>query len=89
MGMIVLSLGPAGIYQFAEGIEKGLWWARSPAVTGSEFIHQVTWLRLGPDLVFFFGAVSLLAFVVRAIVKDLALRRAAPQGERVDAKKAA
>jgi nitric oxide reductase subunit B len=89
MGMIVLSLGPAGIYQFAEGIEKGLWWARSPAVTGSDFIHQVTWLRLGPDLVFFFGAGSLLAFVVRAIVKDAALRRAVPQAQGTDTRKAA
>jgi nitric oxide reductase subunit B len=89
MGMIVLSLGPAGIYQFAEGIEKGLWWARSPAVTGSDFIHQVTWLRLGPDLVFFFGAISLLAFVVRAIVKDAALRRAVPQDQGADTRKAA
>lgn len=89
MGMIVLSLGPAGIYQFVEGIEKGLWWARSPAVTGSDFIHTVTWLRLGPDVAFFFGGVSLLAFVARAIVKDLALRRAAGAIERTEVKKAA
>jgi hypothetical protein len=32
-------------------------------------------MRLVPDLVFDVGAVALLAFVVRAIARDLALRR--------------
>ncbi len=75
-GMIVLSLLPAGIYQLAQGVEHGLWYARSPAVTGSAFIHAVTWARVVPDVVFIGGAAALLAFVVRAIAKDLALRRA-------------
>ena len=55
-GMIVFSLLPAGIYQFAIAIEKGLWFARSPEVTGSAFIHAATWARLVPDLVFLGGA---------------------------------
>jgi nitric oxide reductase subunit B len=75
-GMILLSLLPAGIYQLAIGIRHGLWYARSPAVTGSAFIHAATWARVVPDLVFDVGAVALLVFVVRAIAKDLALRRA-------------
>jgi nitric oxide reductase subunit B len=75
-GMIVLSLLPAGIYQLAAGIEHGLWYARSPAVTGSAFMHAVTWARVVPDLVFDAGAVALLAFVVRAIAVDVAVRRA-------------
>ncbi len=75
-GMIVLSLLPAGIYQLVQGIERGLWWARSPEVTGSAFIHAVTWARVLPDLVFDVGAFALLTFVVRAIVRDVALRRA-------------
>ena len=75
-GMIVFSLLPAGIYQLVHGVQRGLWWARSPEVTGSAFIHAATWARLVPDLVFDAGAVALLAFVVRAIAKDLALRRA-------------
>jgi nitric oxide reductase subunit B len=74
-GMILFSLLPAGIYQLAEGIRHGLWYARSPEVTGSAFIHAVTWARVVPDLVFDAGAVALLAFVVRAIAKDIALRR--------------
>ena len=70
--MIVFSLLPAGIYQFAIAIEKGLWFARSPEVTGSAFIHAATWARLVPDLVFLGGAGLLLLFVVRAITRDVA-----------------
>jgi nitric oxide reductase subunit B len=88
-GMIVFSLLPAGIYQFAIAIEHGLWYARSPEVTGSAFIHAATWARLVPDLVFDAGAVALLAFVVRAIVKDVALRRARPEARRPEVRRAA
>jgi nitric oxide reductase subunit B len=77
-GMIVFSLLPAGIYQFAIAIREGLWYARSPEVTGSAFIHAATWARVVPDLVFDVGAVALLAFVVRAIAVDLRVRRSAP-----------
>jgi nitric oxide reductase subunit B len=77
-GMIVFSLLPAGIYQFAIGIEKGLWYARSPEVTGSAFIHAATWARLVPDVVFLGGALTLLVFVFRAIAIDLRVRRARP-----------
>jgi len=79
--MIVFSLLPAGIYQLVEGVRRGLWWARSPEVTGSAFIHAATWARVLPDLVFDAGAVALFAFVVRAIFRDLALRRAEPEDE--------
>ena len=75
--MIVVRLLPAGFYQFARGAsEHGIWYARSPAVTGCSFIHTVTWLRIVPDLVFDVGALALLAFLVRAIAVDLRLRRA-------------
>jgi nitric oxide reductase subunit B len=76
-GMIVLSLLPAGIYQLSIAVDRGLWFARSPEVTGSAFIHAVTWLRVLPDVVFLSGAGALLAFVVKAIAVDLRLRRAA------------
>ncbi|HEX8907862.1 MAG TPA: nitric-oxide reductase large subunit, partial [Anaeromyxobacteraceae bacterium] len=75
-GMIVLSLVPAGFYQFVESIRHGIWYARSPAVTGSAFIHTATWLRVGPDVVFDVGAGALVAFLVRAIAIDRRLRRA-------------
>jgi nitric oxide reductase subunit B len=75
-GMMFLSLLPAGIYQFLEAIRHGTWYARSPEVTGSAFIHTATWLRVVPDLVFDAGALALLAFLVRALVVDVRLRRA-------------
>ncbi len=80
LSMIVLSLVPAGIYQLVDSVRYGIWHARSPAVTGSAFIHAVTWARVVPDLVFDVGAVALLAFVVKAVAKDAALRRAGKAG---------
>lgn len=74
--MMAISLIPAGFYQLLEGIEHGLWYARSPAVTHSPFIQTAVWLRLVPDAIFDFGALCLLTFLVRAIVIDLRLRRA-------------
>jgi nitric oxide reductase subunit B len=89
-GMIVLSLLPAGIYQLAISVREGLWYARSPEVTGSAFIHAVTWLRVVPDLVFDAGGLALLAFVVRAIALDVRLRRAQPApGAKAPLKRAA
>jgi nitric oxide reductase subunit B len=88
-GMIVFSLLPAGIYQLTEAVQHGLWYARSPEVTGSAFIHAVTWARLAPDLVFDAGGVALLAFVVRAIAKDIALRRRPAQAESESLRRAA
>jgi nitric oxide reductase subunit B len=78
--MMFASLLPAGIYQLNEAISKGLWWARSPEVTGSAFIHAATWARVVPDLIFDVGVVAIVAFVIRAWVKDAALRRAEPAG---------
>ena len=76
LSMIVLSLVPAGFYQLMQSLEHGIWYARSPAVTGSDFMHTVTWMRIVPDLIFDAGALALLAFVVRAIVVDIKVRRA-------------
>lgn len=66
--MLAVSLVPSGFYQFAEAIRHGTWYARSPAVTGSDLMHAFTWLRLVPDLIFDAGVVALVAFVVRALV---------------------
>jgi nitric oxide reductase subunit B len=75
--MMFVSLLPAGIYQLHEALEKGTWWARSPEVTGSTFIHAVTWARVVPDLIFDVGVLAIIGFVIRAWVLDVALRRAA------------
>ncbi len=87
--MIAVSLVPAGFYQFAQSIEHGIWYARSPAVTGSSFIHTVTWLRVGPDILFDLGAISLVAFLVKAIAKDRALRRGEQTEEEESVRRAA
>jgi len=78
--MMAFSLVPAGFYQFLESIRHGIWYARSPAVTGSEFMHMVTWFRLVPDLIFDLGAVALLVFLVRAVWLDRKLRATAKPG---------
>ncbi len=65
--MVFVSLAPAGFYQFAEALKHGTWYARSPAVTGSDFIHSVTWLRVLPDIIFDIGVLALVVFVVRGI----------------------
>jgi nitric oxide reductase subunit B len=72
--MIFVSLVPAGFYQFLQAVKHGTWYARGPEVTGSSFIHTVTWLRLPADLIFDVGVVAFLAFLVRAIVLDRKLR---------------
>ncbi|NLV95855.1 MAG: nitric-oxide reductase large subunit [Desulfovibrionales bacterium] len=66
-GMMVLSLIPAGFYQFYYAIKEGLWFARSPEIASGEFIRLVTWLRMLPDIVFAVGAFALLLFLLRSI----------------------
>lgn len=73
--MIALSLAPAGFYQLVESVKHGTWYARSPAVTGSPFIHTVTWMRILPDLLFDGGALAITAFLGRAIWVDIVSRR--------------
>ncbi|MGK5084581.1 nitric-oxide reductase large subunit [Bdellovibrionota bacterium FG-1] len=75
MGMILISLVPAGFYQLMESIRHGIWYARSPAVTASEFIHTVTWLRIGPDIVFLAGVLALFVFVVRAVILECSCQK--------------
>lgn len=65
-GMTVLSLIPAGFYQFYYAVKYGMWYARSPEVTTSAFIRTAANLRVLPDLIFISGAMLLLVFVLRA-----------------------
>ncbi len=67
--MTVISLIPSGFYQFYHAVSKGIWYARSPEITSSDFIRTVSWLRMGPDIIFFTGALLLLAFLTRGIVR--------------------
>jgi nitric oxide reductase subunit B len=63
--MVFLSLLPAGIYQAAASIEKGLWYARSPEVIHSAFMERMVWLRVPGDIVFALGTLFLALFVLR------------------------
>jgi nitric oxide reductase subunit B len=65
--MAVVSLAPSGFYQFYYAVRDGLWYARSPEITSGEVVRALAWARIGPDLIFAAGALSLLAFVARAI----------------------
>ncbi|MGC8742360.1 MAG: nitric-oxide reductase large subunit [Verrucomicrobiia bacterium] len=63
--MTILTLIPAGFYQLYYAVSKGLWYARSPEVASSNFIRTVSWIRIGPDLIFFAGGLLLILFLVR------------------------
>ncbi|HNW27908.1 MAG TPA: nitric-oxide reductase large subunit [Spirochaetota bacterium] len=65
--MTVISLIPSGFYQFYHAVNKGMWYARSPEIASGDFIRTVSWLRMGPDIIFVLGAFCLLAFLARGI----------------------
>ena len=67
LSMTLFTFLPAGFYQFYYGVKYGMWYARSPEVTSSEFIRNVSWIRMGSDIIFAIGAFLLLAFLVRAV----------------------
>jgi len=65
--MTVVSLVPSGFYQFYYAVRDGIWYARSPDIASGDVIRALAWARIGPDLVFTFGALLMLLFVVRSI----------------------
>jgi nitric oxide reductase subunit B len=65
--MTILSLAPSGFYQFYYAVRDGIWYARSPEIASGEVIRALAWARVGPDLIFAFGALMLLFFVARAV----------------------
>jgi nitric oxide reductase subunit B len=65
--MVFLDLFPVGIWQFKAATEKGLWFARSSAFTGSTGFLTLTWLRIiGGSLFTLGGVVPLVWFVMRS-----------------------
>jgi len=66
VAMTVLSLVPAGFYQFYYAVKYGMWYARSPEIAAGPVIRALAWLRIGPDLIFAGGALILFVFVSRA-----------------------
>jgi nitric oxide reductase subunit B len=65
--MVFLSLVPAGIYQAAASVSKGMWYARSPAVVHSTFMETMVWLRVPGDIVFSVGALFLAVYALRLL----------------------
>ncbi|SFG43539.1 nitric oxide reductase, NorZ apoprotein [Duganella sp. CF458] len=67
--MVFISLVPAGIYQAAAAITKGMWYARSPDVVHSTFMETAVWLRVPGDIVFAIGCLFLALFALRLVGK--------------------
>ncbi|GAB3442046.1 nitric-oxide reductase large subunit [Massilia solisilvae] len=65
--MVFMALVPAGIYQAAASITKGMWYARSPEVIHSAFMENMVWLRVPGDIVFAIGALFLAVFALRLL----------------------
>jgi nitric oxide reductase subunit B len=64
--MTLVSLLPAGFYQFYFAVKYGMWYARSPEIASGPVIRALSYARMGPDLVFWAGAFLMLAFAARA-----------------------
>ena len=72
--MVFLSLLPAGLYQAWASVDKGLWFARSPAIIHSRVMETLVWLRMPGDIVFAVGAV-LLAWYAFKLLRRPATQR--------------
>jgi nitric oxide reductase subunit B len=65
--MVVMSLFPAGVLQFADVLDYGYWHARSLAYTGGHLARLLEWCRMPGDLVFIvFGVVPIAIVALRA-----------------------
>ncbi len=73
--MVFMSLVPAGIYQAAASISKGMWYARSPEIIHSPFMETLVWLRVPGDIVFAIGTLFLAWFAVRLLLPKKAHRK--------------
>jgi nitric oxide reductase subunit B len=74
--MVVMSLFPAGVLQFADVLKNGYWHARSLAYTGGDLARLLEWCRLPGDLVFIvFGVVPIAIAAARAYLEG---RKAIP-----------
>lgn len=69
--MVFMSLVPAGIYQAAGSITKGMWYARSPEFIHSTFMETMVWLRVPGDIVFALGTLFLALFAWRLLTAGL------------------
>jgi nitric oxide reductase subunit B len=66
--MVFMSLLPAGIYQAAASISRGLWYARSPEIVHSPVMETLVWLRVPGDVAFAAGCLFLAAYALRLLL---------------------
>jgi nitric oxide reductase subunit B len=64
MAMCLLSLLPVGLLQTWASVDHGYWYARSSEFMHTPLMHDLKWLRVIGDTIFFCGAVSLVLFVI-------------------------
>lgn len=74
--MILLSLLPIGLIQFAASMEHGLWFARGSDVMQTSLILNLKWLRVVGDVIF---AVGGLAFAVAVLDKTGIIKLSSPK----------
>ncbi len=55
--MVIVSLFPGGVLQFADVLNNGYWHARSTEFLGGALIRFVEWIRIVPDLIFIVAGV--------------------------------
>lgn len=80
--MVFLSLLPAGIYQAAQAIDKGLWYARSPEIIHGQVMETLVWLRVPGDIVFAVGGVLLAVYAVNLLRRPAAAKASLATAER-------
>ena len=66
--MIVMSLLPIGLVQFAASVEYGYCFARSPEIMHGELVQSLVWSRVFGDVIFGIGGV-LLAYFMFGLIK--------------------
>ncbi len=70
--MVFMSLVPAGIYQAAAAISRGIWYARSPEIVHSRVMETLVWLRVPGDIVFALGGLLLAVYAARLLARPRA-----------------
>jgi nitric oxide reductase subunit B len=68
MAMLLMSLLPIGLVQFAASVEYGYWFARSPEIMQGTVVQSLVWARVFGDIIFGIGGV-LLAYFMFGLVK--------------------
>ncbi len=71
LGMALLSLLPIGIWQAAESIEHGMWYARSSELMQHPTMVGLKWLRSIGDIIFGIGIISTCWLVFQLTFKNI------------------